>query len=47
VARQTIREIAELLSLSERTVNDHVAHILTKTNTENRAAAFALRQGLA
>jgi DNA-binding CsgD family transcriptional regulator len=49
VAGRTNREIADLLSLSERTVNNHVAHILAKTNTENRAAAaaFALRQGLA
>ena len=46
--RRTNRAIADQLSLSERTVNNHVAHILSKTSTENRAAtAFALRHGLA
>jgi DNA-binding NarL/FixJ family response regulator len=48
VAGRTNREIADLLSLSERTVNNQVAHILAKANTENRAAAaFALRLNLA
>lgn len=43
------RDIAEALFLSKRTVQVHVAHILAKTDTGNRAAAaaFALRQGLA
>jgi hypothetical protein len=43
------REIADVLFLSPGTVNIHVNHILTKTNTANRteAAAFALRHGLA
>src|SRR5262249_52798149 len=49
VTGQTNRDIAEALLLSERTVEVHVRHILTKTNTDNRteAAAFALRHGLA
>jgi predicted ATPase/DNA-binding CsgD family transcriptional regulator len=48
-AGKTNREIAEMLFLSIPTVNNHVAHILTKTETANRAeaAAFALRYGLA
>jgi DNA-binding CsgD family transcriptional regulator len=43
------REIADALFLSEHTVRVHVTHILTKTGTDNRAAAtaFALRHGLA
>ncbi|MDQ6833809.1 MAG: LuxR C-terminal-related transcriptional regulator, partial [Chloroflexota bacterium] len=47
-AGRTNREIAAALFLSERTINVHVTHILTKTNSENRAAAvaFALRHGL-
>ena len=48
-AGKTNREIGAALSLSERTVNIHVTHILTKTDSSNRAAAaaFALRHGLA
>jgi DNA-binding CsgD family transcriptional regulator len=46
---KTNREIADTLFLSPATVNIHVTHILTKTNTANRAeaATFALRHGLA
>jgi non-specific serine/threonine protein kinase len=42
------RSIAEALSLSERTVENHVLHILTKLNLESRTAAatFAVRSGL-
>jgi DNA-binding CsgD family transcriptional regulator len=45
----TNRAIAEDLYLSERTVQVHVRHILTKTDTANRAAAtaFAIRHDLA
>ena len=48
-AGQTNREIADALFLSEHTVRVHVRNILTKTDTDNRAAAtaFALRHGLA
>jgi DNA-binding CsgD family transcriptional regulator len=48
-AGKSNREIAEALFLSSGTVNVHVNHILTKTNTANRteAATFALRHGLA
>ena len=48
-AGRTNREIADALFLSERTIEVHVRHILTKTDTANRteAAAFALRHGLA
>jgi DNA-binding CsgD family transcriptional regulator len=48
-AGKSNREIAATLFLSEHTVRVHVTHILTKTGTENRAAAtaFALRHGLA
>jgi DNA-binding CsgD family transcriptional regulator len=47
-AGRTNREIADTLFLSVPTINTHVAHILTKTNAENRAAAaaFAQRHGL-
>ena len=40
--------IADLLSISERTVTTHVSHILTKLQLENRtqAALYALRAGL-
>jgi DNA-binding CsgD family transcriptional regulator len=46
---RTNREIADALSISERTVANHLTAIFTKTGVENRAgaAAFALRQGLA
>ncbi|MHB8644965.1 MAG: helix-turn-helix transcriptional regulator [Thermomicrobiales bacterium] len=49
VAGRSNRDIAAALFVSERTIDAHVRHILTKTNTENRAAAaaFALRHGLA
>ncbi|MGN6360027.1 MAG: AAA family ATPase [Thermomicrobiales bacterium] len=45
----TNRQIAEQLSLSTPTIKNHVAHILAKTGTDNRAAAaaFALRHNLA
>jgi DNA-binding NarL/FixJ family response regulator len=48
-AGKSNRQIAATLFLSPGTVNIHVNHILTKTNTANRteAAAFALRHGLA
>jgi DNA-binding CsgD family transcriptional regulator len=48
-AGKSNREIADALFLSEHTVRVHDTHILTKTGTENRAAAtaFALRHGLA
>ena len=48
-AGQSNHEIAAALFLSERTVHAHVRHILSKTDTENRAAAtaFAVRNGLA
>jgi DNA-binding CsgD family transcriptional regulator len=43
------RQIADQLSLSEKTVEAHLTSILGKTGTDNRAAAsaFAVRQGLA
>lgn len=46
---RTNRSIAETLSLSERTVENHVLHILTKLRIESRsaAAAYAVRNGLA
>jgi len=46
---QTNRGIADALFLSDRTVQVHVRHILTKTGAENRAGAtaFAVRHGLA
>jgi DNA-binding NarL/FixJ family response regulator len=42
------RAIAEVLSLSERTIENYVLHVLTKLNLESRtaAAAFAVRHGL-
>ncbi len=48
-AGESNRDIAEALFLSERTVQVHVRHILTKTGADNRAGAtaFALRHGLA
>ena len=43
------REIAAALSVSYRTVTNHVGSILTKLNVSTRAAAavYAVRQGLA
>jgi DNA-binding NarL/FixJ family response regulator len=48
-AGKTNREIADALFLSPGTINVHVTHILTKTNTTNRteAAIFARDHGLA
>jgi DNA-binding CsgD family transcriptional regulator len=48
-AGKSNREIADALFLSPATVNVHVTHILTKTNTTNRteAAIFARDHGLA
>jgi len=45
---RTDREIAALLRLSERTVSNHITHILDKTGASNRAAAvaFAMRHSL-
>jgi predicted ATPase len=42
------RQIARALGLTEKTVTNHLTHILHKTNCENRAAAtaFAFRHGL-
>jgi DNA-binding NarL/FixJ family response regulator len=43
------REIAAALFLSEKTVKNHVTHILDKTGAANRTAAaiFAVQHGLA
>ena len=43
------RDIARKLTLSEKTVANHLTTIFNKTNTNNRTAAstFAIRQGLA
>ena len=43
------REIAQALTLSEKTVANHLTSIFTKTGADNRAAAtaFAIRHGLA
>lgn len=48
VTGQTNREIGDALSISERTVERHITHILTKTGAANRAAAvtFASHNGL-
>lgn len=48
-AGRTNREIADTLFISHGTVNNHIVHILTKTDSANRAeaTAFALRHGLA
>jgi DNA-binding NarL/FixJ family response regulator len=42
------RAIAESLSRSERTVEHHVMHILTKLDLDSRTAAatWAIRQGI-
>jgi len=42
------RQIARELSLSEKTVANHITHIFNKTGCENRVAAttFAIRSGL-
>src|SRR5262249_36567075 len=42
------RQIAQTLGLTEKTVTNHLTHILRKTNCENRASAtaFAFRHGL-
>jgi len=42
------RQIARMLGLTEKTVTNHLTHILHKTNCENRAASpsFAFRHGL-
>jgi NarL family two-component system response regulator LiaR len=44
----TNHEIAQQLSISERTVGSHVSNILEKLHLANRtqAALFALREGL-
>jgi non-specific serine/threonine protein kinase len=48
-AGRSNRQIAELLNLSERTVENHVLHILTKLDVPSRTAAagYAIRNGLA
>jgi predicted ATPase/DNA-binding CsgD family transcriptional regulator len=45
----TNREIAGRLDIAEKTVTNHITHILDKVGLENRAAAavFAVRHGLA
>ena len=45
----SVKETAGILGISEKTVANHLSHIFTKTQSENRAAAtaFALRAGLA
>jgi NarL family two-component system response regulator LiaR len=44
----TNREIADILSISDRTVSTHVSHILSKMNVDNRvkAAMKAMNAGL-
>jgi DNA-binding CsgD family transcriptional regulator len=46
--RRTDREIAECLSISERTVNNHVSSILGKLGLETRrdVATFCIKEGL-
>ncbi len=46
---QANREIGETLSISERTVENHVRHVLSKLGVTSRTAAatYAVRQGLA
>jgi len=43
---RTDREIAELLSLSSRTVSGHVTHILAKVGAPNRRAAVSRARAL-
>jgi DNA-binding NarL/FixJ family response regulator len=38
-AGRSNREIADILSISERTVENHMSHILTKLDVESRTAA--------
>ena len=49
VAGKTDQEIADVLVISRRTVNNHVRSIFNKTAVANRAeaAAYAARNGLA
>ena len=42
---KTNRDIAEILSLSHRTVNKHLEHIYQKLGVETRAAAAAVAMG--
>ena len=44
----TDREIAETLSISERTAGNHVQHAMAKIDVDTRTAAavFAVRHGL-
>lgn len=44
----TNRKIGEQLSISEKTVTNHLTHIFTKADLDNRsgAVAFAIRHGL-
>ncbi len=43
------RQIAETLCITEKTVTNHLTHIFTKINCDNRTAAtaFAIHYGLA
>ena len=47
-AGRSNRAIADTLSLSERTIESHVLHIMTKLGLESRTAAatYAVRHGL-
>jgi len=47
-AGKSNREIAEALSLSEKTISNHLTTIFSKADVQNRAAAtaFAFRHGL-
>ena len=46
-AGQTNQEIAAVLEISKRTVDNHISNILNKTNTDNRVALvrWALQWG--
>jgi DNA-binding NarL/FixJ family response regulator len=48
-AGKSNRQIAQALTLSEKTVANHLTHIFNKTGVDNRAAAtaFAMRHNLA